>query len=75
MLRMDGAWPGAFDLAIGKAQTARSFLAPSAAFVPMIQPAGDLFTVTNVNAGKYVVLPGGVPIEIDGTHGPPFVSQ
>lgn len=66
MVRMDASWPGAFELAIGKAQTARSFHAPSAAFVQMIQPGEDLFTVSNVNAGKYVVLPGGFPIEIDG---------
>lgn len=66
MARMDGAWPGAFDLAVGKAQVARSFHAPSAAFVPMVQPGGDLFAVGSAHAGRYVVLPGGLPIEIDG---------
>lgn len=66
MARMDGAWPGAFDLAIGKAQTARSFHAPSAAFVAMIQPGADLFSVSNAGGGKYVVLPGGVPISHEG---------
>lgn len=62
MARMDDAWPGAFDLALGKAQTARSFHAPSATFVPVIR----LFTVGNANAGKYVILPSGVPIELEG---------
>ena len=52
MVRMDGAWPGAFDLAVGKAQTARSFHAPSAAFVAMIQPGAGLYTVNNAVAGK-----------------------
>jgi uncharacterized protein GlcG (DUF336 family) len=66
MARMDGAWPGAFDLALGKAQTARSFHAPSTAFVPMIQPGAGLFTVGNAGAGKYVILPGGLPIELEG---------
>lgn len=64
--RMDGAWPGAFDLAIGKAQTARAFHAPSAAFVPAVQPAAPLFSVNTVAGGKYVILGGGVPVEIDG---------
>ncbi|ARO34353.1 hypothetical protein NXC14_PC00821 (plasmid) [Rhizobium sp. NXC14] len=36
MARMDGAWAGAFDLAIGKARTSRAFQAPSSAFVPLI---------------------------------------
>ncbi|WP_333704850.1 heme-binding protein [Agrobacterium tumefaciens] len=66
MARMDGAWPGAFDLAVGKAQTARSFHAPSAAFISMIQPGAELFAVGNVSAGKYVILPGGLPIELEG---------
>lgn len=66
MVRMDGAWPGAFDLAVGKAQTARSFHAPSAAFVAMIQPGAGLYTVNNAVAGKYVILPGGLPIDFDG---------
>ncbi|WP_416067565.1 GlcG/HbpS family heme-binding protein [Rhizobium sp. ZK1] len=66
MARMDGAWPGAFDLALGKAQTARSFHAPSATFVLLIQPGASLFTVGNTSAGKYVILPGGVPIKLEG---------
>lgn len=66
MARMDGAWPGAFDLAIGKAQTARSLHAPSSAFVAMIQPGADLFSVSNTGGGKYVILPGGIPIIREG---------
>jgi len=66
MARMDGSWPGAFDLATGKAQTARSFHAPSSAFVAMIQPGADLFSVSNTSAGKYVILPGGVPVTHEG---------
>lgn len=66
MARMDGAWPGAFDLATGKAQTARSFHAPSAAFVAMIQPGADLFSVGTTGGGKYVILPSGIPIIHEG---------
>ncbi|MBB5770237.1 uncharacterized protein GlcG (DUF336 family) [Brevundimonas vesicularis] len=66
MARMDGAWPGAFDLALGKAQTARSFHAPSAAFVSLIQPGANLFGIGTACAGKYVILPGGLPIRVSG---------
>ncbi|MGM4915314.1 GlcG/HbpS family heme-binding protein [Rhizobium ruizarguesonis] len=66
MARMDMAWPGAFDLAIGKARTARAFHAPSAAFVPMIQPGQSLFAVSSVNGGTFVILGGGIPILLDG---------
>lgn len=66
MSRMDGAWPGAFDLAHGKASTARSFHAPSAAFVPLIQPGQPLFGINSVAGGRYAILGGGLPIQIDG---------
>ncbi|MDR6670073.1 heme-binding protein [Rhizobium sp. 1399] len=66
MIRMDGAWPGGFDLALGKATTARSFHAPSSAFVPLIQPGQPLFSVSNVGGGRYVILGGGFPVELDG---------
>jgi uncharacterized protein GlcG (DUF336 family) len=66
MARMDDAWPGAFDVAVGKAQTARSFHAPSAVFVPMIQPGEALYSINSVAEGKYVILGGGLPLEIDG---------
>lgn len=59
--RMDGAWPGGFDLALGKAQTARAFHAPSSAFVSMIQPGQPLFAVNSVAGGRYVILGGGLP--------------
>lgn len=63
---MDGAWPGAFDLALGKAQTARSFQIPSSALAPMIQPGEPLFAVNTVCGGRYVILGGGIPIGVDG---------
>jgi len=60
--RMDGAWAGAFDLALAKAHAARAFAAPSGAFTPLVQPGAPLFGVSGVAAGKYMTLPGGVPI-------------
>ncbi len=66
MARMDGAWAGAFDLALGKARTSRAFQAPSSAFVPLIQPGQPLFSVNSVGGGQYVILPGGLPLLFDG---------
>lgn len=64
--RMDGAWAGAFDLALAKAHAARAFAAPSGAFTPLVQPGAPLFGVSGVAAGKYLTLPGGVPILHEG---------
>lgn len=64
MERMDGAWPGGFDLAHGKAQTSRSFRAPSAAFVPLIQPGQPLYSVNSMHSGRYVIIGGGLPIQL-----------
>jgi uncharacterized protein GlcG (DUF336 family) len=64
MARMDGAWAGALDLALGKARTSRAFQAPSAAFVPLIQPGQPLFSVNGVAGGQYVILPGGLPLAV-----------
>jgi uncharacterized protein GlcG (DUF336 family) len=66
MARMDGAWPGACDLALGKALTSRAFRVPSSAFVPLIQPGQPLFSVNSVGGGQYVILPGGLPLVVDG---------
>ena len=66
MERMDGAWPGGFDLAYGKAQTSRSFRAPSAAFVPIIQPGQALYSVNSVGSGRYVIIGGGLPVHRSG---------
>ncbi|GAC1046344.1 GlcG/HbpS family heme-binding protein [Rhizobium sp. No.120] len=60
--RMDGAWAGGFDLALGKAHTARAFQAPSSTFVPMIQPGEPLFGVNSVAGGRYVIVGGGLPV-------------
>ena len=60
--RMDGAFAGAFDLALAKAHAARAFAAPSGSFTPLVQPGAPLFGVSGVAAGKYLTLPGGEPI-------------
>lgn len=61
-LRMDRSWAGAFDLALAKANAARGFAAPSGAFTPLVQLGGPLFGVGGVAGGKYLTLPGGLPL-------------
>lgn len=56
MARMDEAWAGAFDLAVGKARTSRAFQAASSAFVPLIQPGQAPFSVNSVGGGQYVIF-------------------
>lgn len=60
--RMDGAWPGAFDLALAKANVARGFGAPSGHFTSLVQPGAPLYGVGAIKSGKYLPLPGGHPI-------------
>jgi uncharacterized protein GlcG (DUF336 family) len=75
MVRMDGAWAGAFDLALGKARTSRAFQAPSSAFVHLIQLGQPLFSVNSVGGGQYVILQGGLPLVVNGVlHGALGVS-
>lgn len=64
--RMDTAWPGAMDLAMAKAQAAHGFAAPSGAFFPMVQPGQPLFGVGTVMNGRYLTLPGGLPLVEEG---------
>lgn len=64
--RMDATWPGAMDLAIAKAQAAHGFAAPSGAFFPMVQPGEPLFGVGTVASGRYLTLPGGLPLVDEG---------
>ncbi|WP_343617062.1 heme-binding protein [Novosphingobium sp.] len=60
--RMDGAWAGAFDLALAKANVSRGFAAPSGYFAPLVQPGAPLYGVGSVQSGKYLPLPGGMPV-------------
>ncbi|MBB4097984.1 GlcG/HbpS family heme-binding protein [Sphingomonas kyeonggiensis] len=64
--RMDGAWAGAFDLALAKARTSRAFGAPSGYFTALVQPGAPLFGVGSAEGGKYLTLPGGVPVILGG---------
>ncbi|HVT71166.1 MAG TPA: heme-binding protein, partial [Trebonia sp.] len=65
--RMDGAWLGSIDIAMGKAYTARAFDMPTKDLFPMTQPGQPLYGITASNQGQIIVFPGGIPLKAGGT--------
>jgi uncharacterized protein GlcG (DUF336 family) len=61
--RMDGAWLGSIDIALGKAFTARAFDLGTEELAPMSQPGQPLYGITATNHGRVVILPGGLPLQ------------
>src|SRR5262244_496794 len=66
-VRQDGALIGSVDLAIDKAATARIFDKETSDLATLAQPGKPLFGIQESNAGKVVILGGGVPVVLDGT--------
>lgn len=64
--RMDGAWLGSIDIALGKAFTARAFDLGTEELAPMSQPGQPLYGITATNHGRVVILPGGLPLRAGG---------
>lgn len=64
--RMDGAWLGSIDIALGKAFTARAFDLGTGELAPMSQPGQPLYGITATNHGRVVILPGGLPLQAGG---------
>ena len=60
--RMDGAWLGSIDLAIGKARTARLFDMESGEIGKMSQPGGPIWQVEHSNGGRLITFGGGIPL-------------
>lgn len=65
--RMEGAWLGSIDIAMGKAYTARAFDISTKDLVPMTQPGQPLFGIIASNQGRLIIFPGGVPLKAEGT--------
>lgn len=63
--RMDGAWLGSIDIALGKAYTARAFEIPTAALGEQARPGGPLFGIHETNGGRIVIFGGGIPLTRD----------
>ncbi len=64
--RMDGAWLGSIDIALGKAFTARAFDLGTEELAPMSQPGQPLYGITATNHGRVVILHGGLPLQAGG---------
>lgn len=64
--RMDGAKPSGVELAGAKAFTAAVHLRPTAAIAEVAGPGGPGFGVFTQFGGRFSILPGGVPVEVDG---------
>jgi uncharacterized protein GlcG (DUF336 family) len=64
--RMDGAQLVATGLAIDKAWTAVACAAPSDAWAQSTAPGGEDWGMAGAVGGRVVVLPGGLPVEVDG---------
>ena len=61
-VRQDGALIGSIDLAIDKAMTARFFDKTTSELATLAQSGRPLFGIQESNAGKVVIIGGGVPI-------------
>jgi uncharacterized protein GlcG (DUF336 family) len=64
--RMDGAWLGGVDIAIGKAWTARAFDMPTDDLARITQSGEQGFGLNTTNDCKVVIFGGGIPIKRDG---------
>jgi uncharacterized protein GlcG (DUF336 family) len=60
--RMDGAWLGSIDIAIGKAYSARAFDMPTDALGAESQPGEQIFGINTTNDGAVVIFGGGIPL-------------
>jgi uncharacterized protein GlcG (DUF336 family) len=65
-LRQDGALIGSVDLAIDKAATARIFDKRTSDLATLAQSGKPLFGIQVSNAGKVVIIGGGIPAVLDG---------
>lgn len=64
--RMPGAKYASIDIAINKAFTAASFGLPTHVYGEQAKPGMPLFGIHNSNEGRFMIVGGGLPIEIDG---------
>jgi uncharacterized protein GlcG (DUF336 family) len=60
--RMDGAFTGSIQIAMGKAHTAAAFQRETKAFQEIAQPGARAFGIQNIPG--IIILEGGIPIKI-----------
>ena len=62
--RMDGAWLGSIDIALGRAFTARVFHMETRDQAENSQSGKPFFGIHTSNHGRAIIFPGGVPLKI-----------
>lgn len=65
-VRMDGAWIGSVDIAIGKAFTARAFDIATEDLAENAQPGEQFYGINASNSGRIMIFAGGIPLLADG---------
>lgn len=66
--RMDGARITSIDVAINKAFTAAAARVPTATYGRIAAPGQPAFGIHVSNGGKFMIVPGGLPVDINGEH-------
>lgn len=66
--RMDGARITSIDVAISKAFTAAAARVPTATYGRIAAPGQPAFGIHVSNGGKFMIVPGGIPIDLAGEH-------
>ena len=64
--RMDGAWLGSIDIAIGKAFTSRAFNVTTSQLAGLAQPGQQFYGINVSNHGRIMIFAGGVPLISNG---------
>lgn len=64
-VRMDGAWLGSVDIAIGKAWTALAFDMSTDDLARLTQPGQQGFGLNTTNDSRVVIFGGGIPVKRD----------
>src|SRR4051794_22697443 len=64
--RMDDAWLGSIDIAIGKAFTSRAFNLSTAELATSAQPGQQFYGIHASNHGRVMIFAGGLPLKSNG---------
>ena len=66
--RMSGAVFGGIEVSQGKAYAAAAMQMPTADLAPLVQPGQPLYGLEHSHARPLVLLAGGLPVAVGGTH-------
>jgi len=64
--RMPGAKLTSIDISINKAFTAAGHKLPTHMYKDVVWPGGAAYSIHNSNGGRFTLIGGGIPVNIDG---------